>query len=808
MCYFSCRSSEPNKFEKHIVRSHKNDPNFIATCSVGNCNYATKSWGAFRTHIWRKHRLDDQDSDEDQLNGYESSSSSDESDGDGQIFDDQVLLQMVGKYSLSLQAQHGLTDNALKSVLVQTSVFIKDVVSAAQRIVQNVPAREANDTLSAFAETVEKDFLDFQSNHKRMTLYGDVFGYVKPVGITLGYKLKKIKGQIKRVSRIGYYIPFLDTLQQLLNLPEVQHFISHPHQSVTDMMYDICDGTAVRNHNILRQNPGALVFIISCDDIEIVNPIGVHTKKHKLTMFYWTLANIPPEHRSRLTSIQLLAVAKTEDLKFVRMGRMKLLQDFINAINALGGRGVQLYVNGRQQLVQGFLAIFPADTLAAQWIGGFKEGVGFAFKPCRTCEVTHEGMKNVLLESDVRLRNEAVHVERCSDLQNLSSVALKYWSKIWGINSSSCLLEINNFPLCSALVHDPMHVFLEGLIPHELNLLLCDFIAIQRYFTLAWLNGKLQNFPYTYLEEQAKVLPLSRNRLKPGNFQIKQTAAAMHNLCMILPFIIGPIVPEENRKWLNFLCLVHIMLLCFSPCADRNTVGQLEQLIYTHHSSYKEEYPRAPFIPKMHYCVHLPSQILKFGPARFHSCMRFEAKHMQTKGRKWKNFKNVPLSVCKNHQLLMCHMVANCAQNFLYEGDLVREGKEVLLHDKFPDLVEQFCTESGSEIFRDRATVLYETKSVTIHGHKFQSGCCLRLGYLDESPLFAKLLEIVVFQGEKYFIVDEMLVDYFEKQGMCFILRSSGRCLVTSYASLSCKWPLSFHRYSGQCAVINQYAHL
>lgn len=45
--------------------------------------------------------------------------------------------------------------------------------------------------------------------------------------------------------------------------------------------------------------------------MEIVNPPGAHVKKHKITVFYFTLCNIPPEFRSQLHAMQLLAIAKT-----------------------------------------------------------------------------------------------------------------------------------------------------------------------------------------------------------------------------------------------------------------------------------------------------------------------------------------------------------------------------------------------------------------------------------------------------------------------------------------------------------------
>ena len=60
-------------------------------------------------------------------------------------------------------------------------------------------------------------------------------------------------------------------------------------------------------------NPRALLIFLHTDDIEVENPLGSHVKKHKLSMFYFTLGNITPMFRSR-AAIQLLAVARTNDI--------------------------------------------------------------------------------------------------------------------------------------------------------------------------------------------------------------------------------------------------------------------------------------------------------------------------------------------------------------------------------------------------------------------------------------------------------------------------------------------------------------
>ena len=160
-----------------------------------------------------------------------------------------------------------------------------------------------------------------------------------------------------------------------------------------------------------------------------------------------------------------------------------------------------------------------------------------------------------------------------------------------------------------------MHLFMEGLIPHELKYMLYDFIFVSKYFTLEWMNNRMASFPYTYLELGAKPEVIDRN-LVNGEGQLKQTSAATLTLIFTLPYIISAKVPREEPKWVNFLRLVQITLLATSPYCNKTTAALLAQLIYDHHTSFVSLYPKGRVIPKMHYCVHLPRQMLQYGPLR------------------------------------------------------------------------------------------------------------------------------------------------------------------------------------------------
>jgi hypothetical protein len=109
----------------------------------------------------------------------------------------------------------------------------------------------------------------------------------------------------------------------------------------------------------------------------------------------------------------------------------------------------------------GILAIVVADNLAAQEIGGFK-GVGKAYSPCRTCDIKRNHLSSSIANSSL-LRDEKEHRDRVSRLENLTDEARKYWRKEWGLNGGSILLDAPHFEITKCMLHDPMHLLLEGV---------------------------------------------------------------------------------------------------------------------------------------------------------------------------------------------------------------------------------------------------------------------------------------------------------------------------------------------------------
>ena len=71
-------------------------------------------------------------------------------------------------------------------------------------------------------------------------------------------------------------------------------------------------------------------------------------------------------------------------------------------------------------------------------------------------------------------------------------------SVTYGINYRSPLNDLYGFHVADGqLPQDVMHLLLEGVIPYELKLMLHDFTAVKKYFTVDDLNNRIRSFNYS-----------------------------------------------------------------------------------------------------------------------------------------------------------------------------------------------------------------------------------------------------------------------------------------------------------------------
>ena len=784
----------------HLKKKHSNHPSFSVSCSI--CGGSWKKYRSYERHMLRKHGESFVDVDLPVEDGNNSNSLADDLPQPQQldIGNKRIALEKnFAAFILRLKTDHSLTQAAVddivsgtQTILTNTSMFIKENMSAAvdERNKEYITENESdifdvNLTSSIATSWTQKAYFE---KH---------FGLIEPEAIEMGERFvaKAATQTVDSVKAYGYFIPFLRTLNQLLDVRDVASSIKNRIFAQDGLAKDYCDGDFVKNHE-MNQETGALQIVAYYDDIEVVNPIGVHVKKNKLSLFFWTLVNIPPNLRSRLCSIQLLAVAKTADCK--KFGISNLLHDFVCGLQQL----YQLHsdpvdtVNGSRR---GWLVAFLGDTLACNLAGGFKEGVGFAHKICRTCEATQETSPHLLRHEDCVVRDDQEHRDRCRQLaQPLTAAARQYWSTQYGINDSSFLLDVPGFNIIMCMLHDPMHLLFEGVTMYETKLFLKYAIYEAKYFTLPQFNRYLIDM-LNYLPSDSQPNSITKENLTSDDNKMKQTAYKMWILSHIMPLLIGSKVPENDEKWHNYLRLLQIQQLVTSPVSFTTTATSLTILIAKHNQCFQKIYTQNSYIPKLHYLVHLPEQLRKFGPLRNQWCMRMESKNGFFKKKKFKNTKNLPFSVASEHQLWMSSQQreddGSTCSSYLLKAVQTRKGTVIPWSDvPHKNFLPTLFNESKKDVLL--------TNEATLNGVKYASGKIFIHTFHESGnnfPLFIKVLHVLKCENEILCIGEACHVDYFLSHLNSYCVSVKSDQIMTFYPSkLVNPWPVFAYPDNGR----------
>ena len=81
----------------------------------------------------------------------------------------------------------------------------------------------------------------FTSDYQRKKFYTLHCHLVNPIEIVLRSSPQLRQGRKGQLSKTGCYIPFVDALVSLLEIPELRHYVDNPHQSHNNFMYDVID---------------------------------------------------------------------------------------------------------------------------------------------------------------------------------------------------------------------------------------------------------------------------------------------------------------------------------------------------------------------------------------------------------------------------------------------------------------------------------------------------------------------------------------------------------------------------------------
>lgn len=447
-------------------------------------------------------------------------------------------------------------------------------------------------------------------------------------------------------------------------------------------------------------------------------------------------------------------------------GINRIFEPLVKELKSLGTeRGYPFLVFGGHVHLRGAVLAFLADTPASNVGAGFKESAGGARKKCRHCDATYETMQNCFSEEEFTLRCKQDHKQQLQRLEKAPNKFLReYYSKLFGINERSHLEEAPFFDVCEQFPQDIMHVFLEGVLAYEFKYLLRHYIEEESTLNLHDLNQEIQTFSYGYSHIKDKPCIIKATDLdRQSSSNLGQGAANMWLLAQVLPIILRKFVTTDSQHWECFSSLLEIMGIAFSTHISLETIVYLKSAIKNHLLLFKNVFPEAPIIPKQHFLMHIPSQILKFGPLIRSWCMRFEGKHAYFKdlAKKIKNFKNIPYSLAQKNQKVVCteHMtVDGKGEVSPLFGHEIAIGKNKSLSGG--DLDAAKASIARFVPITDGPTEIRLCNSITINGTRYYPGInnLVQIGYTTQGlPEFASLVKIWYLSDESVFFGSKVM---------------------------------------------------
>lgn len=801
---FNCR----NKKIIHVLRDHRDEDRFSVFCSFAGCNYSTTVWSAFRKHCTRVHFVKVSDLMANQNPRFGGSAEVDHlqeiPDNDqGELLQVSMPLNkpnsttMVGKFLLNLETRHHLTRKGLDSLTgCFDDIFQQISLQVQESIQKNLGLPDDHAVFSEIKETCSSNIHELLNESARHKMYRSSFSFLPPEPILHEDSTKTL----------GHFVPLVKLLNLLFQQDQIWNLVSKRTRHNRPVMSDFVDGKYMQNHQMIKEQ-FFLQLALYYDDLELQNPLRSN-KRHKLGMFYVSILNFPVEYRSQLQNIFAVVVARVFQIK--RYGFQTILRDFLETVKKLQTTGIVITRGEEQHVFHGDLIAVMCDTPAAAALGGFKGSSAFANHFCRTCMATQKSFHECLTPHDFQLRDMQTYLTQCATIENPRLVKRKaFWSKLYGLNERSCLCSIPDFPVTKCLLQDPMHILLEGCLPYVLALFLDSKIFQERLFTLDDLNQFICK-PSLFKQDRKDVaVPIEPKHIRTDKI-VKQKASISLVMAYNLPVFLAEYFKFEDAQYNNLLSLIRITILSFRPKCDMTTAGILQQEITNFLETFRRCYPQAKVKPKMHFLLHLPQQMVEFGPLRNHSTMRAEAKHQSFKDNRWRNFINLPHSLLKRHQLCLANQLTDAGGNFVVDflqDNNIAKGRVLPVSELEMQMVDSIAQANCLEIDVD---CVMESVLLKWHGRWYEKGDCLLLSECElKGPSFGVLDKMYTPSDGKFlevFATARLLktLDFVPAMN-AYRVKATDETKCVLLSKLHVSWCVPLYSVKGELYIVNRY---
>ncbi|XP_064475545.1 uncharacterized protein LOC135389426 [Ornithodoros turicata] len=571
----------------------------------------------------------------------------------------------------------------------------------------------ASDIQERLTSVVEQSMEQLSTKNGRESYWKLFLPFVEPRTIVLGQTENG-------ATNVCHYVPICEVLKHLLQSPGMAEQL-RPSTSHNGYLTSVFDGTAFHDHAYFRGDKSKLCIQLYSNEFEVCDPLGSKRELHKLMAVYFSILNLPQKSRSSLLSIHLALLVRDKHVS--TYGLNSILRPLLEDVVRLETEGIE--VEGHP--IKGTVFVVTGDNLSQHRLGGFKCSFSHG-RICRFCLALRHEISIKHIEQEFVLRTPSGHQHHLT-MHNAGAPTVS----LYGVREP-CELTFSGFDPTQHLPPDVMHDIHEGVLPFAIKHILSNLISLN-FFSIDDLNKEIIHFGYSTYDNRNKPQPVSREFIH-GTGSMKGNASQFFCFFRHLSLYVGDRVPSDCPAWKVYTLLRQVVDLIMCRRIPVSCVPYLQRLIYFFLMDFHSLFPSVATPPKMHYLIHYPSYIYRYGPLINLWAMRFEAKHQYFKdiARKIRNFRNITFSLATRHQYLQMYLFSqsHC------EAKLTTTGSRPCILEHVPDVLKNFlCAENISS---DNIIVV---KSITVDGAVYSSGSVLvRHISDDELPVFLQLCDI------------------------------------------------------------------
>ncbi|KAK3931219.1 putative oxidoreductase YuxG [Frankliniella fusca] len=500
--------------------------------------------------------------------------------------------------SLETAAEHAVL--RMRSVTYMTSVAIEAVNEQCFNLMQDTATILKHKVLN-FISLPEKDrnldqllkefsinnpFVMFKTKTQQLACFQKKYGLLLPREVYLGQRFdsrqnpKRPRLQPTQKPRSYQYVSIRDILRGVLSDPCLRKLILSEKPSPDEFMRTFRDGALFKT--LPPDLKDAIRIILYIDDLEVLQALSSRAGAYKISGTYFGIQNLPPELNSLLNYIFVTALAYADDATHSEVWEL-----FLTDMQKLETEGIDIMIDEETVNFKAVLIAQIGDTLAAHELLGFVSPSCQVF--CRCCYISRKDMW-----IDGLKKGEARTPQKHElDIRGCNNVVIR---KTTGVRGPPLLHGLRFFHCVQSSVFDIFHDLQQGVCKMEIKLALREYVCKSKYLTDEELNSRIKYFDYGFVEKKNKPSPnfTARYLNDIKSYNLHQTGAQMWCLVRVFPFLLGDLVPADDKFFHLISLLNQIMTIVFAHAISEYELKSLDLLIHKHHTLFQEIFPCLP----------------------------------------------------------------------------------------------------------------------------------------------------------------------------------------------------------------------